>query len=136
MNKQIFVGLLICAIATAAYAACADRKEGEDRDFIDDAKCKLSSASDKVKETFSTAISSDTVQDSYAYVKNKTAGASETIGDAAKKTGSFLSDLGSSIWESTKKNYALAKDAIQGKKENNDGNVEIVTNNPSTVSSI
>ena len=128
MNKQVFVAFLALAIAVSAYAACTDREKDSDESLLDDIKCTLTSAKDKASEGISSVISSDTVQNSYSYVKNKTSSAADTIGDAAKKTGSFLSDGFSSLWDKTKSGFNSAKEAIQGKKADSQDPAIDVTN--------
>lgn len=117
-SKKIFVTILIFAIAAStASAACADRKEGDSSDFIEDAKCSLSKAKDTVSEGFSDLVSNDKVQNAVGYISNKTSVATDVVKDAASKTGSFLGGVWDQISEKSKTGYAVVKDFVQGKKE-------------------
>lgn len=132
MNKQIFVAVFIIALVTSAYAACAERENKDD--ILEDVKCGLTSAKDKVSDGVSSFIASDTVQTSYSYVKNKTSDAADVLGDAATKTGSFFS----SLWEKSKEKFGEVKESLSNNKST-DGegiidarqlNLDIVTNAP------
>lgn len=108
LNKQVLIALVVLAVSTSVYAACANREKDDDSsDLYADIKCGLSTAGDKIKDVGSTVGSS---------LKDGSTKAYDAISKAAVKTGSVIRDGYNAAVETGRSGYDLVKDAITGRK--------------------
>lgn len=108
LNKQVLIALVVLAMGTSVYAACANRdKDGDSSDLYEDLKCGLSTAGDKIKDVGSSIGTS---------LKDGSNKALDVISKAAVKTGSVLRDGLNVAVESSKSGYEYVKDAVTGRK--------------------